>query len=296
MKKLKLLLMLLVVGVISSGCVKFNANMDIKKDKSMDFTIIYALDKNYFSGEDGISVDEFKEIEKSGFKVESYKDENMEGVKLTKSIRNIDDVSSDEDVEYSLSGIMGEDANQKLFKVKKGLLKNTYTAKFTFNANESGLTDDDEESNFVDDDNLDTDTLGDENEDALFNSDGENNLDLTNMTSNLDLSFNVTLPYKVIKSNATKTEDNNKKLSWTLTATGSDAIEFEFSIYNMNLIYAGLGVILVIIIIVVMVIMMGKKNKKKVNTNVLEESNEKSTTVIDNAEEQKKTLNNDEIE
>ena len=39
MKKIKYLLMLCIFTIISTGCVKYNANMEIKKDKSMDFTI-----------------------------------------------------------------------------------------------------------------------------------------------------------------------------------------------------------------------------------------------------------------
>ena len=269
MKKLKLLLMLLMVGILSSGCIKFNVNMDIKKDKSMDFTIIYAIDKTYSNGENSLDVDEFKEAEKNGFKVEEYKEGNMEGFKLTKNIKNIDEVSTEKDAEYSLSGFMKDDEDQYLFKVEKGLFKNTYTAKFTFDANESGLTDDD--------------TLGDEidsNDDEIL-FDGDNDFDLTNMASNLDLSFNVTLPYKAISNNATKIDDNNKKLSSSLTTTGNDTIDFTFSLYNMTLIYICIG-IFVLIVAVVIVVISKKKNKK--DNNSLEENPEVIKKTIDSEE------------
>ena len=41
-KTFKLLLIALML-ILSSGCVKYNVTMDIKKDKSMDFNIIYAI-------------------------------------------------------------------------------------------------------------------------------------------------------------------------------------------------------------------------------------------------------------
>ena len=42
---------LLIMALSLSGCVKFDATMDIKKDKSMDFSIIYAVDTTYFGDE-----------------------------------------------------------------------------------------------------------------------------------------------------------------------------------------------------------------------------------------------------
>ena len=51
MKKIKYLVLLFTVTFLLTGCIKFNANMDIKKDKSMDFSIIYALDTSVFGEE-----------------------------------------------------------------------------------------------------------------------------------------------------------------------------------------------------------------------------------------------------
>ena len=47
-KKVCNFMLLFSLLFIMTGCVKFNANMDIKKDKSMKFEIIYALDASYF--------------------------------------------------------------------------------------------------------------------------------------------------------------------------------------------------------------------------------------------------------
>ena len=61
-KTIKIFLIAIIL-LFSSGCVKFNANMEIKKDKSMDFNIIYAIDKNFLDGEKIIDDDEKKELE-----------------------------------------------------------------------------------------------------------------------------------------------------------------------------------------------------------------------------------------
>ena len=46
MKKIKYLLLLCTISFLFTGCVKFNATMDIKKDKSMDFSRLLGLGQN----------------------------------------------------------------------------------------------------------------------------------------------------------------------------------------------------------------------------------------------------------
>ena len=118
------LLLLLVFVMITTGCVKFNANMSIKKDKSMEFTIVYAIDKTMFGESKTLKEEDFAEAKAAGFTITKYTDWNMEGFTLSKSVKNIDDVSSDKDGEYDLSGLMGGESKSKyLFKVEKGLLR-----------------------------------------------------------------------------------------------------------------------------------------------------------------------------
>ena len=62
MKKLKYLVLVVTFMFLCTGCVKFNANMDIKKDKSMDFTIIYALDSTYFGNKESVNQKNQKEL------------------------------------------------------------------------------------------------------------------------------------------------------------------------------------------------------------------------------------------
>ena len=288
MKKIKSLFLLCALMFTLTGCVKFNANMDIKKDKSMDFSIIYAFDTSIF-GEESILTDEQKqELVSKGYSVEDYAEGSMKGVTLTKHIKNIDEVSSTEDRDYNLSGILDDESSDNyIFRIKKGLLKNTYTAKFKFDASESNLNGSSESGSLTGGEDLEGNELEEndseetnetttteekkesvteateESEDADTTGD-LSNPDLSNMMSgmsNMDLKFNVTLPYAAKSSNATTKNNNNKSLSWNLSSDTAESINFEFELYNMPVIYAGIGVIALLIVLVVAVIIGKKKNK-----------------------------------
>ena len=214
-----------------------------------------------------------EEAKKQGFTVTKYSEGNYEGFTLSKKINNIDEVSTEGEAEYDLSGLMDEsNGNKYLFKVVKGEEKNTYYAKFKFNANDSGLNMDDE---------MDDETLPDEN-DELDNNDMEgtgslDNMDFSGMMANLDLSFNVNLPNSAISSNATNKENNDKKLTWKLNTQGEEYIEFAFELSNnaggINMLYVGIGAG-VLVLLIVIVLLISKKNKKtpEVVSNVSSET------------------------
>lgn len=263
-----------------TGCVKFNSSMDIKADKSMDFSIIYAFDTSVFGDTEMLSNEDKSSMEKEGFTVTDYVDGTMKGVTLLKRIKNIDSVSSTEDTSYSLSGVLDDSENNSyLFKVKKGFFKNVYTAKFDFDSSDSGLNsfDDNDTTDLTDDFDLSIDedttddfdlSIDDESNDESYVmegdlTDGELDLpDLSSSMANLDLSFNVKLPFSAISSNATSTNNRNKMLSWTLSSQGSDSIEFSFALYNfVNIgIVACVSLLVIIILIVVLARKKGKKN------------------------------------
>ena len=299
MKKLKYFLAVCLIAIISTGCVKYNATMDIKKDKSMDFTIIYALDKSMMGEMSSLKEEDFNELKEAGYAVEKYTEGNFEGFKITKTIKNIDEVSTDKDVEFNLSGMMENDENNKyMFKVVKNGDKNTYYAKFKFDSNDGGLNDDDntnEGGQALPDEADDTLTVTDDgsSDDTLIapndDSDGSDldNIDMSGLMDSLDLSFNVNLPSSAISSNATTKSDNDKKLSWKLNYNGAQTIEFAFEIdpnaksdSNM-LLYIGIGAGVLILIIAVVAIILSSKKKNKVYAPATEEV--KSETV----EEQK---------
>lgn len=231
MKKVKYLLLLGLFAIITTGCVKFNANMNIKNDKSMDFSIIYAFDKTVLGEDNALKEEDFEEVKKQGFEATKYTEGNYEGFKLTRKIANIDDVSSESDVIFDMSGMMEEkEGNKYIFKIVKGTDKNTYIAKIKFDSSSSSSS------------LSDTETPGEvETGDEPTSITGSNDIDMSALTSGLDLSFSVDLPNPAVSSNATKKENNNKKLSWDLTTSGEQIIEFTFELSNSNTSISGIG-------------------------------------------------------
>jgi hypothetical protein len=277
MKKAKYLLLLVLFAIITTGCVKFNANMDIKKDKSMEFSVIYAFDKSLMGEDNSLKEEDMSEPKKCGFEVTKYSEGNYEGFKLTKKIANIDEVSAETDVTYDLSGMMDEGVcNGKMFKVVKGSDKNTYTAKFKFDANSGTSTNDTETvENGVETTETPGDAEATPDEDYALTGDEENfdltsegsNMDLSGLMSNMDLSFSVNLPYKAISNNATTQENDNKKLTWKLGYSGEQTIEFAFELKNndssnmMLYIAVGAAILVFIILLILVISKMRKKNK-----------------------------------
>ena len=272
-KNIKLTTLLILLVISLTGCVKFNSTMEIKKDKSIDYTVIYAFDKSFFGNQEILTSDDKKELENKGFTVSNYVDGNMKGFKVSKNIKNIDDVSSTNDTTYDLSGLLDSSKSEsKVFKVKKGFLKNTYTASFKFDSSDSDLN-----NSTSDDTTIDNDFTTDDN-DTTTDSD----FDFSNINTNMDLSFNVKLPYKAISSNATTKKNDDKDLSWDLSSTGENKIEFSFALYNMTNIYICGGVIvLLIIIVIVSILNKGKKNKVS-NKDV---TSDKQTTTFNSSVE-----------
>ncbi len=268
-KNIKLTTLLILLVISLTGCVKFNSTMEIKKDKSMDYTVIYAFDKSLFGDQEILTSDDKKELENKGFTVSNYVDGNMKGFKVSKNIKNIDDVSSTNDATYDLSGLLDSSKSEsKVFKFKKGFLKNTYTASFKFDSSDSDLNDSTSDDTTVDDDfTLDNDTTTDST---------DSDFDFSNVNTDMDLSFNVKLPYKAISSNATTKNNDDKDLSWNLSSTGEDKIEFSFALYNMTNIYICAGVIILLIIIVI-VSSLNKKNNNKVPSKSVTNNNENTT-------------------
>lgn len=280
-KSLKLLSIMLVVFLMT-GCVKSHVNMEINKDKSMNLSLIAAIDSSFLeqSGEDNLlENEEIKEFEEKGFKTEKYSDDSMTGYKFTKNFANIDDLSSEKETTLDLNALADEETPNNVFTVKKGFFKNTYTAKVKNNATDElqsqienadqTTTTDDNQMNIEDDTTIQgsndtqTDTNVQDDTDTQTDSsfDFSSNMDMSMLSSTLDMKFNVTLPYKAISSNATSTENAGKTLVWNLVNTQDD-IEFTFELYNMNNIYLTVGLAVILIILIIVIIIMSKRKPK----------------------------------
>ena len=253
------ILAIALILLVSTGCVKYNTTMEIKSNKSMTLTTIYAVESSVLESQgmtELMTDDQKKQLTDKGYKIEEYSEGTMVGYKLSISVPSIDFVSAEGNVEYDLSAVFQDDSTEtpKIFGVEKGLLKNKYVARLTFAASDvtgdmGDIAGGDADVDVSDDDltpagdeapnpsdevaqrDGEDDTLTDN--DQTSPSDGDFNLDdLTNLLTNLDLSFTVKLPTAPISNNATKTENDGKTLIWTLTSSDLNSIEFEFELYN----------------------------------------------------------------
>lgn len=313
-------LCLLLILFNLTGCVKFNVNMGINKDKSMDFLIIYALDKDYNNDDNIFTDEETNNIIQKGFKIEPYAESMGFGRKITKKIENIDLVSTVNNyIEFDILDITKNNQDSYIFKIDKGFLKNKYTARIKFDYPNSRffIGENTESNENVDNDNTYNDEIAsDENineEQVSDNSNYENvNLlkndimiednyhniimladDLTGVldenihfseTNNMNLKFYLSLPYPVLTNNATVTSTDNKKLMWQLSHDKEQYVEFQFELYNMNNIYILCGVAGLGIILIVLFIVFVIKKKKKNNIDVVNNINQSN--------EQNNNLNN----
>ncbi len=255
-KSCKFLCFMLIVFMMT-GCMKFQTDMKINKDKSMDFTLTYAIANSLVeqakqaatSNNENLDNESLKELEKQGFKTEEYSDSSMTGIKLSKTFNNIDDISSEKEVDFDLEAIMNGSEQTDMFTIKKGFFKNTYTLKIKNNTSEEVESD-------ITNNNLTSDNQID------FSSD----MDLSMLSSSMDMTFNINLPYKAISSNATSTENDGKNLKWNLLDTNIQNITAKFELYNMNNIYLTIGIVIVLIIIVIIIIK--RKPKAPVGTPI----------------------------
>ena len=272
-KTFKLLLIALML-MLSSGCVKYNVTMDIKKDKSMDFNMIAAFDESF--DENGeMNITEAKDEVKNQYcSVSDYNESNMKGINVSCKFPNIDELSSETTVkEADFESIM-DDKDSKLFTFKKGFFKNTYTFKLDSSSSSDLLGDKEDEGSYDyreedDYDDYDYDSDYDDydyDSDLYDDSDGSDNTDFDmSALSSMDLKFEVKLPYKAISSNATSKEDNEKHLTWDLmkmaqSEDGNNVVELTFALYNTS----NIAIVAVIVIALIAVgVIFFMKNKKK---------------------------------
>ena len=221
-------IILLLIIVFTAGCVKIDVKMNITNSKKMNLTYVYAIKKEYNSGDRAAFIDpnEKTRLEKQGYKIEDYDDGNFVGYSLSKFYKNIDVISSDNEVIADISLTNTSNHSNFMFQVERGFLKNKYKAKIAFQDAKSVV-------NEANDDTV--------NGQPIINNEIP------------EVSFTVSLPSKPISSNATKTENGGKELQWDLTNTTDEYAEFEFYLPNMiNKVMVLIGVICLIGIVYVL--------------------------------------------
>ena len=211
MKNILKVLVLSYLLIFVTGCVEFNAEMEIKKDKSMTLTITEMVDSEYKNSDvPYFNESDIKKYKNYGFDTYNNTVDDMTGHVLTKKFSNIDTVSSTDQVNSkdATKALIGE--SDYIFTVKKGIFQNKYYA--TFNVKD-----------FTDKLDIDSSKL-----------------------NGASLDFKLRLPYKAITSNATTTSSNGKVLDWNLSNLETDQIYFEFKLYNLTTIYVVIGAVVLV--------------------------------------------------
>lgn len=197
MKRIKAFLMILIV-LLLSGCVKYDLTMGVNTDKSITITLISAVQKDYYTDDNGETKSSY---EQQGFNVTQYEDDTYKGYKLSRKYESIDDISSGNCSQVEITGLLSMDLdNLILFKSNKNNTITTYTADFTYN-----LTVEEPENAEV---------------------------DYNEYTETMSFKYTITLPTnsKIISENADEKTNNGYTLTWDIKYGELKNIDFVFSI------------------------------------------------------------------
>ncbi|MBR2711445.1 MAG: hypothetical protein IKE89_03140 [Bacilli bacterium] len=300
LRKIKILCIISMMFLLT-GCVKLNMNMDIKNDKSMDLSILYAVDTTVLGEEELLKEEDIAEYKDAGFEVKDYSEGNYKGITLKKHVKNIDKISKTTGtVSFNIMG-SSNDEDDSMFTVKKGFFKNVYTLKMKSDSTgemTNGIDDSDGRKALEDEDDT---LLGDyPSDDSLlddYSDDGYtfDDVDYTQYLSQMDLSLVVNLPNKPISHNATNVSNDGKSLTWNL-ATQQEDVELTFALYNLSNIFVCVLGVIVVVVGVVIVIAKSGKNKNGSNNQVInneQNANMNNTNEVNNTNnEQNANMNN----
>lgn len=240
MKKKLGLLLILILMICLTGCVKYNVSMEVKDDKSVTLEIIYGMevddsfmdDEEPWDEEDSwydeeeswddedswydeeesldeeesdseVSVDDYKFLESKGFKVEEFIEEKDDTV---------------------ISGV-------KITKTYENIDDITKDKEIVVDFNET----------FGDEDNFDDSQIFYKKGNNYvanfvfdFSEEGDDT-DYSEYQSMFDLQYKIKLPKKVVSSNATYLSDDGKELTWDLKYGVKNKVNFQFSFEDNNL-------------------------------------------------------------
>ena len=234
MKKGIKLLALAFVMLLFAGCVRYDVDMTINSDKSMDLKVTTAMAdsvKSYMGEQAQNGEKEKEELKNKGLEVEDYQQDGYTGYTVKKHYNNIDEVSSTEDV---TANINAEGNADKLFKVTKGFLSNTYKATFK---------------------SEDADSYSSQMQSY------KDNETYKEYMKGMEIKFIVNLPSKAKSNNATTVSADGKRLEWDLMTTPS--VEFEFEMTNTNNLIIIIGGACAVVAIIIGVVVLVTKKKKE---------------------------------
>lgn len=222
MKKTIGLIVLLIVTLITlTGCAQLKYEVEIKPNGTGEISYVYGISKTTLDTFN-VSVDDFVDEMKEQAEESNYQVETYEDEEIAgfRASKHIEDFNK----EFSLQEAFGEeyvkDTEENGIKVKKGL----FATKYSQTAELDLSTISEEERNYV------------------------------------TMSYQIKLPTKVTSTNADELSEDEKTLTWNLTAGEINKIEFNAS--SVNALPVILLVVIVAIAIALIIIL-----KKKHTTN-----------------------------
>ena len=270
MRRVKQLLVILLSILLLNGCVNSDITMTVNKDKSMDFEVKFLINDMFSSDYSANMISNATLLEKKGYTVTQTRETGFSGYKISKKYTNIDELSKNNGEVINIANITDDNFDlTKLFKMDKGLLKNTYTANIKFEYNGSLNTNTDNELNLNNEEVVTTNAF-EENylttateEDLNQEFDFADNVQPTSLASDMSLKYIVKVPFGVKNNNATNVSEDGKTLTWDLKSEGSTEIKYTFDVYNMKLIYIIGGSLILILFILISALIKGRKKKSE---------------------------------
>lgn len=256
MKKIKYLIILFFVFILT-GCVKYNTEMKINDDDSVELTMTYSLqtqqnDEIAYSNTK-INKNDFEFLKNYGFSIEDF-DENLEngtnisGLIIYKKFKSLQDMTSNEKLILDFTKIFQkEDKNfeyDKFFYKDNGKLK----------------------ANYIFD----------------FRAENDDNMDYNQYSKLFDLKYSISFPESIIgiESNASEKSNDGHKLTWNMELGKVNEITFSFSSKNVvtdldkKIILVCLGIIGASTLIIIIVLLTKINDRKKINIADEENLNE----------------------
>ncbi len=181
MKRKLLLIMVLCAVLVLAGCMKADFHVKVNEDDSVDFNHVIAIQNemlNLMDGENPIKKQDFADM---GYKVEDYRQDGYTGIRISRHFKTLDEMNTFNNKD--------KQQGETTFNITRenGFFKDKYVLKG----------------------NLDM-------TDMAEGKTGQDEMGMQEFMSHLDFKFNLTLPMKVTKHDASSVNGNT--YTWELIA------------------------------------------------------------------------------
>ena len=226
-KTIGLIIILVIMLIILTGCAEVNYEVEINKDGTGKISCSYEISKEDLGDKAALlqaAATSMKEkVEENGYTVEMYEDDQVSGFKGSKTLNDITTEYSIEEV-FEVYENFGEkyveDTEENGIKIEKTLFKTIYSQKAE--------------------------------------------VDLTEIGTEINMEYKMKLPATVKTNNANNVSEDGKTLTWEIKTGEVNNIEFVAEQINiLPIIIIVAAVVGTIVIVVTVIIILKKKHATK---------------------------------